>query len=181
MYLFKINLLQSNNNIWRRILVSEDTSFRKLHEIISIIMDWDSSEIFNFYFQDLCYNIDGKIIDINPNFGLFSDMEELISVLEPISFYKDHFNHCIYSHNSLVNWKMSFHLEKVDEIKSFPEVLEYNGDNPSFEISMEETIEIAQAMQDPFSAEAMWMKSYLEKKGIERFDIDSVNEKLQKI
>ena len=181
MYQFKINLIQSNNNIWRRILVSEDTSFRKLHEIISTIMDWDSEELFNFYFQDLCYNIDGKIIDINPNFGLFSDMEEFLTVLEPISFYKDHFSYCIYSHHSGGKWQLSFQLEKMDEIKAYPQVLEYYGDNPSAQISMDEYAEIQKAMEDPFSAEGIWMRNYLEEKGMEPFDIEKVNAKLQKL
>lgn len=181
MYQFRIRLLQGQHSIWRRILVSEDTSFRRLHEYISLIMDWDPSHSFDFFFKDIYYYIEGRNIEVNPNFGLFSDMEELSSSLEPISHYEEHFSDCIYTHYSNENWKMDVLLETKREGNAPPSVIEYCGDNPPKQMEYSEYLEMAEALEDPFSPEALAIREYFNMIGIDSFDMEIVNQKLKNI
>lgn len=161
--------------------MSEDTSFRRLHEYISLIMDWDPSHSFDFFFKDIYYYIEGRNIEVNPNFGLFSDMEELSSSLEPISHYEEHFSDCTYTHYANENWKIDLLLEAKREGKEPPSVIAYSGDNPPTEMEFSEYLEMAEALQDPFSSEALAMREYLDKMEIDSFDMETVNQKLKNI
>lgn len=178
MYQFKIQLLQGNNSVWRRILVSEDTSFRELHEIISIVMDWDVFQSFDFFFQDIYYYIEGKNLDFNPNFGLFSDDEELFRVLEPISLYEDHLSSCIYTHKSKELWKMELSLEAKTAEKTNVQVTEFYGENIPSSMDVEAYMEMSEALQDPFCSEAASIRKYLADRGVQFFDIENCNKKL---
>ena len=56
-YQLKIALLDSNPLIWRRLLVLNNISLYKLHQIIQIAMGWTNSHLHKFVIEDEIYSI----------------------------------------------------------------------------------------------------------------------------
>ena len=54
-YQLKISLMDSNPEIWRRVLVSGNTTLGKLHRIIQNVMDWTDSHLHEFIVKDVSY------------------------------------------------------------------------------------------------------------------------------
>jgi hypothetical protein len=54
-YQLKISLMDSNPEIWRRVLVSGNTTLGKLHRIIQHVMDWTDSHLHEFIVKDVSY------------------------------------------------------------------------------------------------------------------------------
>lgn len=54
-YQLKISLHMSQPEIWRRFLVSGNTTLDELHDIIQIVMGWDNQHLYQFLINDRIY------------------------------------------------------------------------------------------------------------------------------
>lgn len=100
---FKITLVDSHPLIWRRITVSEDTTFEELHDIIQITMGWDHAHLYEFKVKGTTVHDTGAIIDpaISPNErdALDTGLNELLTRVNTkftyIYDFGDHWEHQI--------------------------------------------------------------------------------------
>ncbi|MBP1765040.1 MAG: plasmid pRiA4b family protein, partial [Firmicutes bacterium] len=49
-YQIKIELVDSEPLIWRRVIIPADVTFRRLHDTIQFSMDWWDSHLYEFEF-----------------------------------------------------------------------------------------------------------------------------------
>ena len=54
----KITLEGISPKIWRRLLVKDNITFQKLHDIIQIVMGWGNYHMFEFQIGDMCISAD---------------------------------------------------------------------------------------------------------------------------
>jgi hypothetical protein len=69
-YQIKISLSYSNPEIWRRILVSGDTTLGKLHRVIQVVMGWTDSHLHQFAVKGVSY------ADSDPEMGMEGSKSE---------------------------------------------------------------------------------------------------------
>jgi hypothetical protein len=69
-YQLKITLIGSKPPIWRRILVSNDTTLDKFHTVLQIAMGWTNSHLHQFISNGLFYGIK------DDDFGFDMDIED---------------------------------------------------------------------------------------------------------
>ncbi|MCF8378618.1 MAG: plasmid pRiA4b ORF-3 family protein [Bacteroidales bacterium] len=53
----KIDLINTNPKIWRRIQLNSDTSLNELHHIIQISMGWTNSHLYSFKIDEIEYSL----------------------------------------------------------------------------------------------------------------------------
>lgn len=64
-YQMKVTLRYSRPPIWRRILVSGDTTLEELHWILQIVMGWDNSHLHQFHLGGIRYT-DLTTVEMDP-------------------------------------------------------------------------------------------------------------------
>jgi hypothetical protein len=69
-YQLKISLAYSKPEIWRRILVSGDTTLGKLHRVIQVVMGWTDSHLHQFAVKGVSY------ADPDPEMGMDGSKSE---------------------------------------------------------------------------------------------------------
>ncbi|MBA3441494.1 MAG: plasmid pRiA4b ORF-3 family protein [Pyrinomonadaceae bacterium] len=120
-YQLKITLDESKPPIWRRVLVTGDTSLHKLHWIIQAAMGWTNSHLHQFIVDETYYS--------QPDFGLdeHGDLEvenERTANLGQMGLRpKDRF---VYEYDFGDSWRHIITVEKVLERQSgvrYPQVV----------------------------------------------------------
>lgn len=66
-YQLKIELVNSEPLIWRRITVPDDTPFDQLHDIIQITMGWENTHLYEFKVKDITVRDFDADIDTGDN------------------------------------------------------------------------------------------------------------------
>ncbi|MGP8337649.1 MAG: IS1096 element passenger TnpR family protein [Methanosarcinaceae archaeon] len=103
----KVTLNHAKPPIWRRILVTGDTTLSKLHRIIQVVMGWDDEHLHHFV-------IDGTIYDEPDPDGMFSGInEKTVKLGEVVSVEKTKF---LYEYDFGDSW---VHTILVENILSF--------------------------------------------------------------
>lgn len=63
----EIVLANTDPKIWRKLIVSSDTTFHKLHHIIQLAMGWKNAHIFEFTIDDFTIGEIYPVVPDNPN------------------------------------------------------------------------------------------------------------------
>ncbi len=110
----KISLLDSDPLIWRRVLVPDNFSLRKFHDVIQIVMGWQNIHHYHFLVGDTYYTPAGPEFDDEPNVRL--DTAKLSDVFTGT-------RKMIYEYDFGDGWLHKITLEKTikpDESSNYP-------------------------------------------------------------
>ncbi len=110
----EIVLDQTNPKIWRKVVVSTDTSFHKLHHIIQLTMGWKNAHLYEFTVEN--YNI-GEIYPVLPNNPAINSREITLNdihlqVGEQIHYLYDMGDH----------WKHTLTILDIDYLKPVKQI-----------------------------------------------------------
>lgn len=105
-YQLKVSLKGARPPIWRRILVSSDASLMQLHDIIQIVMGWDSYHLHAFTIGEQTY---GDPAD--DMFGDFGTLDEAVFRLDQV--IKSEGKRFTYEYDFGDSWHHEILLEKI--------------------------------------------------------------------
>jgi hypothetical protein len=115
-YQLKVTLKDSSPPIWRRILVSGDTSLPKLHRILQTTMGWWDCHLHQFVIHGQDYGAPDHQID----FGQPTVNEKGVKLIDVIDGPKDRF---VYEYDFGDSWTHQIAVEKIvprDESQPYP-------------------------------------------------------------
>ncbi len=152
-YQIKIELLDSNPLIWRRVIIPADVTFRRLHDTIQFSMDWWDCHLYEFDFPQEKLRItndeeayeefkfyqkkykDKTLTKRNDPHGMIARILE-ITIRQPqtlkIDRYLEKYRTMIYTYDFGDDWQHKIILEKISDDYAFgyPMILEGEGNCP---------------------------------------------------
>lgn len=112
-YQLKITLINSNPDIWRRILVSSEYNLPQLHDVIQIAMGWDNSHLHSF-------RIDGKLYQEKFDDGLDDQLEPYLDETKfKIKQILKKNSEILYTYDFGDNWKHEIIVEDILQESEF--------------------------------------------------------------
>jgi hypothetical protein len=197
-YQLKLTLRSSKPAVWRRLLVSEETSLEELHLIIQSCMDWDNIHLYEFeiggylYMKDPFPDEEDEDIRYEiENFGLYIEDEDeedeedgsVETKLQELGLEeKSAFS---YFYNMMLNWELLIVVEKIlpqEKGQFYPQCIKGKRSGP-LEIfaGMKEFKYIAEALKDPAHPDHKKKKFLYRDYDPESFDQEEINRKLTEI
>ena len=82
LYQLKVELLNIQPAIWRRIQVWEDTTLAQLHAILQIVMDWEDYHLHDFLIGRRRYSVPDPDDDMNER-KVFDERSTLLAEVVP--------------------------------------------------------------------------------------------------
>ena len=152
-YQIKIELVDSNPLIWRRVIIPADVTFKRLHDTIQFSMDWWDRHLYEFEFpqEKLRITNDGETYEEfkfyqkkykdkaltkrNDPHGMISHILET-TIRQPqtikIDRYLEKYKIITYVYDFGDNWQHKIELEKIidDYEFGYPTILEGEGPCP---------------------------------------------------
>jgi hypothetical protein len=107
-YQLKISLRYSRPPIWRRVLVTEDTTLAKLHHIVQIVMGWDDYHLHQFEIRGRYYSDPEQMED--DVFGNEDEHEHQVTLGDLFRNPKAKFR---YRYDFGDNWEHEILIEKI--------------------------------------------------------------------
>ncbi|MEQ8470360.1 MAG: SEC-C metal-binding domain-containing protein [Marinoscillum sp.] len=107
-YQLKIELRDSTPKIWRRIQVSEDTTFSDLHDIIQLAMGWEDEHLYEFTVKKVRIYDFGDVIDDGTTLSERDSMDTFLNEL--VNLVKTKFTY-VYDFGD--HWEHTIQLEKI--------------------------------------------------------------------
>ena len=152
-YQIKIELVDSNPLIWRRVIIPADVTFRRLHDTIQFSMDWGDCHLYEFEFLQEKLRITndeeayeefkfyqgkykGKVLTKrnDPHGMIALTLETMIRQPQTIKIdrYLEKYNTITYVYDFGDNWRHKIELEKIidDYEVGYPTILEGEGACP---------------------------------------------------
>ena len=125
-YDIKIRLNDFRPLTWRDLIIPSGITFKQLHDIIQIVMDFADCHLYSFDFKDKGI----YIVDYNRN--AFIEDEEIDSNITLIDEYFESENKSYYSYDFGDGWEFTIEIKKsVESDKQYPILKRYKGDyNP---------------------------------------------------
>lgn len=126
MYGFEIRLILEEVTplLERKLMIPSNITFKKLHEIISIVFNLDKNNKYNFIFDSIN-------LDISDTGSFNRDIID--SRYEKIDKYFQAFNEITYKNDF---WEITIEIEQKNYDKAYPQIISFKGQyNPVPEIS----------------------------------------------
>jgi len=199
----KIELLESKQKIWRRLILPDHLSFRRFHRAIQIAMGWQDYHLYEFIFKQ-------ENLRITNDEEVYNDAKQAIAMykgktiteeMDPFGFIKRSLeNEVKLSHEVKINsylqkyktleyvydfgdyWQHQITVEKViDEYDQiYPEVIEWEGDCPPEDVGgpggYQEFLSVIKNPKDSdYKETKVWAKS----QGYKPYDVEQVNKTLK--
>ncbi|MBI9075384.1 MAG: plasmid pRiA4b ORF-3 family protein [Desulfatibacillum sp.] len=108
LYCLRITLMGSDPAIWRRIVVTSDTTLGKMHQIILAVMGWSGTHQHRFSIGGRSYGIPTPDHD----FGLLSEQEVRLSHVAPNLGKR-----FIYEYDPGDNWRHEILVEEISPLE----------------------------------------------------------------
>jgi len=170
-YQVKVTLDGIRPPIWRRILVTSDTTLIKLHRILQAIMGWDDYHLHQFIINETYY---GKP---DPDFTFEVKNEKGVKLEKVVSLEKTRF---IYEYDFGDSWYHNILIEKIlppDKNKHYPVCIKGKRACPPEDCGGEGGYyQFLKAIQDPDHPDhedmLKWVGGSFDP---EAFDIDEIN------
>ena len=168
----RITILDIKPEIWREILIKNDITFKKLHEIIQISFGWTNSHLYNF-------NVDGILFSVPDKEFENDDLDVKNKITE---FLIEKGQRALYTYDFGDNWEHEIKIVDVLEKEKglrYPKCLggkrngppEDCGGIPGYE-------DIIDALTSKNKSEHKDLLAWLDDYDPEKFDIDEINNAL---
>jgi len=158
-YQIKIEMIDSNPLIWRRVKMPADATFNRLHEIIKMVTNFQDYHLFEFnlekdnilvtndeeiyeehkYFMKNRKELEEKILDVPPEFVKFAEnqLQRLKTIIRKptglkIDKYLETYGELHYTYDYGDHWQMLITLEDViqDHYYGYPVLVDGEGTAP---------------------------------------------------
>ena len=198
-YQIKIELIDSNPLIWRRVIIPADVTFKRLHDTIQFSMDWWDRHLYEFEFVKEKIRITndeeaygeykfyqekykGKTLNKrNDPHGIITRILET-TVRQPqtlkIDRYLEKYKVITYVYDLGDNWQHKIELEKVidDYGLGYPTIIEGEGACPPEDVGgIPGYAEFLRVWNDPKHPEHEEMRQWGESQHYRPFDIAFLN------
>jgi hypothetical protein len=176
-YQIKITLRDSHPPIWRRVLVTGNTSLFKLHQILQIVMEWTDSYRHIFIIDRTFY---GKP---DPEYHFEVRDEKNFALSQVASGEKNKFT---YEYDFTDCWQHELLIEKILPVGKkvqYPVCVGGKRARPPEDCGgIWEYADILEAVQDPYHPDYYNMLKWMEE-GFdpESFNLEEINRKLKRI
>jgi len=202
-YQIKIELIDSQPLIWRRVIIPADVTFKRLHDTIQFYMDWWDYHLYEFEFpkEKLIVTNDEECYEENKFYkkkykkskptkeedplGIIDRIIET-TIRQPqtlkIDKYIEAYNTFEYVYDFGDYWKHKIELENIVEDYKFgyPIVLEGEGACPPEDVGgLGGYEEFLEAFNNSEHAEHERMRTWGESQHYREFDIDFINNLLK--
>jgi hypothetical protein len=201
----KITLDLENHNVWRRIVVPIDMTFKKFHNVIQRAFNWKDYHLYEFYIyeNEVSDNNYSKLEYINhpahnrKNFkpivnlvcsdDAFEYPNEIEMKLEngiKLSEYIPKYKNIKYNYDFGDDWQHYIEVEKTidDYDKNYPACIEGEGNTPPEDVGGEPGYdEFLKIIADKNNPEYENMFEWGKSQGYREFDIDTVNREIKYI
>jgi hypothetical protein len=180
-YQIKVTLRNIKPAIWRRFHVKGAVSLNKLHDILQVVMGWESYHLYEFEIEGQSF---GQPME---GYGdMYSDIpiknDKKIKLEKVVTNEKSRF---LYTYDMGDNWSHEIFVEKIlpeEKDKRYPVCLDGKRACPPEDCGgswgYEDLLEALEKPDDPESEDLLeWAGDY----DPELFDIDKINRRLQKI
>ncbi len=177
-YQIKVTLEEIRPLIWRRILVTSDTTLRRFHRILQVVMGWNDYHLHQFLIDKMHYG------GPHSDYMMFEmKNEKTVKLIQVVFGEKTRF---IYEYDFGDSWYHKILIEKIlplEPDKQYPICLkgkracppEDCGGAPGY-------YEFLKAIQNPAHPEHAHMLEWVGGSfDPEAFDLDKINRKLEKI
>ena len=194
-YQIKIELVDSNPLIWRRVIIPADVTFKRLHDTIQFSMDWWDRHLYEFEFpqEKLRITNDGETYEEfkfyqkkykdkaltkrNDPHGMIAHILET-TIRQPqtlkIDRYLEKYKTITYVYDFGDNWQHKIELEKIidDYEFGYPTILEGDGACPPEDVGgIPGCEEFLRAWNNPEDTENEEMRQWGENQHYRSFDI----------
>ena len=177
-YQIKVTLEGIRPPIWRRILVTGDTTLSKLHRILQVITGWGDYHLHGFIINDTYYGIS------DPDYGLEMNNEKNVKLEKLVSFENEK-PKFFYEYDFGDSWYHSILIEKILPIepgKYYPVCIKGKRACPPEDCGGEGGYyHFLEAIQDPEHPDHEDMMEWEEDFDPEAFDIDTINQWLERV
>ncbi len=184
-YQFKITLLLEEFDIWRRITVPADISFKQLHYVIQDLFNWLSYHLYDFKIYDNSENdaLIAMITDYEDAEEFLDDDVKLYNEKTSLSEFIPEYKRILYSYDYGDGWELTCELESITDnyLSEYPTLTDGSGDAPPDDVGGESGyatfLEAVGDKNNPdYDDMTVWGKS----QGFKRFNIDMTNKKLMR-
>lgn len=128
-YQFRINLTKISPMIWRRVLISNDSTLADLHYVIQITMGWTNYHLNEFTIHGKRYTIANNVGMASAN-GIYGNKIKLNDLKLRLN------QRITYEYDFTANWEFEIRLEKTlpeDQKKKYPTCISGSGTSPDEE------------------------------------------------
>jgi hypothetical protein len=171
-YQLKVTLEDIKPPIWRRILVTGNTTLSKLHRILQVVMGWDDYHLHQFIINDIYYGTP------DPDFG-FEVKNEKNAKLEKLFSLDNEKSTFFYEYDFGDSWYHSILIEKImpfEPGKHYPVCIKGKRACPPEDCGgVGGYYHFLEAIQDPEHPDHDDMMEWREDFDPEAFDIDAIN------
>jgi hypothetical protein len=177
----KVTLGLENRYVWRRVVVPDHITFKKLHDILQIVFDWKDYHLHDYYIFDG----DKPFVNLVCSTEDLEDQDDLPIIMETdkiLSDYMPKYSRIKYIYDFGDNWEHYIEVEKSIENYSanYPKCLDGEGNTPPEDVGGEYGYEeFLKAISDPIHPEHKSMVDWGKMQGYRDFDIESVNRRLK--
>lgn len=175
----KIAIKNSHPPIWRRCIIPEGLTFSDLTHVLNIVMGWGGYHLSSFEFDNLKLRIEDEY-----DFFGYDDYEYLEPSQTPIGPLMESEKWFTYTYDFGDNWQHRVTIEEIipDYEYDYPMVIKYKGDTPYEDCGgIFGYYDLLETLQNPENPDYEDMRDWAGDPEDQRYDMDSVNEKLKEM
>jgi len=178
-YQFSITLSLEDHNVWRKVIVPADITFRKFHFVIQAAFRWQGYHLYEF----MIFNNDEPIALIACDEEALEDADDIGYPIEmdkktKLIKYLPQFNRIKYVYDFGDDWTHYIELERVidDYPQNYPICVDGGGSCPPEDVGGEPGYEnFLEVLNNPNHPEHEEMVSWGNMQGYGEFNIENVN------
>lgn len=179
---FKVTLGLENHNVWRRVIVPIETTFKQLHDILQVVFGWQDSHL-----HDFCI-FNGKkpvanLVCSNDAFDYPSDIPMIMESERKLSDFIPKYSRIKYIYDFGDNWEHYIELEKIEEnyAKNYPVCLDGDGTAPPEDVGGEAGYDaFLSAIADPAHPDHEEIIEWGGMQGYTPFNLELINRRLKR-
>jgi hypothetical protein len=179
---FKVTLGLENHNVWRRVIVPIETTFKQLHDILQVVFGWQDSHL-----HDFCI-FNGKkpvanLVCSNDAFDYPSDIPMIMESERKLSDFIPKYSRIKYIYDFGDNWEHYIELEKIEEnyAKNYPVCLDGDGTAPPEDVGGEAGYDaFLSAISDPTHPDHEEIIKWGRMQGYTPFNLELINRMLRR-
>lgn len=179
----KITLELDKHNVWRRIVVPYNITFKNLHDILQVAFDWKEWHLHEFY----VYEEEQPVVNLVCNeeaFAYPNDTEMIMEKDVKLSAYIPKYRRLEYNYDFGDFWQHYIEVEEMieDYPQNYPVCLAWEGNTPPEDVGGDGGYEeFLEAFHDPDHEDHENMVQWSKMQWYRDFDLDFTNGRLKNV